>query len=230
MIITDGILRMRNRNGVDQWEFMEPGEIYEIEVDLWSSSYIWNTGHRIRVAVSSSNYPRFLANPNTKDSVLNNDSYNIASNTLYIDSQHPSCIILPEIEPGPTSTPPVNPKRPSGPRLIKTDKLYKYIATSTDPENDQIYVLFDWDDGISSGWLGPYNSGEKVIAYHKWSSGGTFEIKVKVKDVDGAQSEWSEPLKVVNPQSRTFNNNILLRLIDRFPILYIIFRAISRIR
>jgi len=97
MLITDGILRIRNRNGFDHWEFMESGEIYEVEVDLWSSSYIWNSGHKIRVAVSSSNYPRFLNNPNTDDPIDKNTTYNVAQNTLYLDSDHPSCIILPEI-------------------------------------------------------------------------------------------------------------------------------------
>jgi hypothetical protein len=96
MLITDGILRMRNRNGTDHWEFMEPGEIYEIEVDMWSTSYIWNTGHRIRVAVSSSNYPRFLNNPNTNDPMAQNTTYNVAQNTIYLDADHPSCVILPE--------------------------------------------------------------------------------------------------------------------------------------
>lgn len=96
MIITDGILRMRNRNGQDHWEFMQSGVIYEVDVDLWSTSYIWNTGHRIRVEVSSSNYPRFLNNPNTADGVTKNTTFNIAHNILYIDSTHPSCIILPE--------------------------------------------------------------------------------------------------------------------------------------
>lgn len=98
MLITDGILRMRNRNGRDHWEFMESGEIYEIEVDLWSTSYIWNIGHRIRVAVSSSNYPRFLANPNTADAIYKNTTYKVAHNTLYFDNAHPSCIILPIVE------------------------------------------------------------------------------------------------------------------------------------
>ncbi|MCK4333078.1 MAG: CocE/NonD family hydrolase, partial [Thermoplasmatales archaeon] len=101
MLITDGILRMRNRNGTDHWELMEPGEIYEVEIDLWSTSYIWNTGHRIRVAVSSSNYPRFFANPNTADSIYQfyqNPTYITAQNTLYLDSDHPSCIILPIVE------------------------------------------------------------------------------------------------------------------------------------
>jgi len=97
MLITDGILRARNRNGIDHWEFIEEGEIYKLEVDLWSSSYIWNAGHKIRVAVSSSNYPRFLNNPNTADPITKNTTYNIAQNTIYIDSENPSCIVLPEI-------------------------------------------------------------------------------------------------------------------------------------
>jgi predicted acyl esterase len=98
MLITDGILRMRNRNGTDHWELIQAGEIYEIEVDLWSTSYIWNIGHRIRIAISSSNYPRFLNNPNTIDGIYKNSTYKIANNTLYLDINHPSCIILPEIE------------------------------------------------------------------------------------------------------------------------------------
>ncbi len=96
LFITDGILRMRNRNGQDHWEFMQPGKIYEVLVDLWSTSYIWNTGHRIRVEVSSSNYPRFLNNPNTADGMCKNSTYTIAHNVLYVDTNHSSCIILPE--------------------------------------------------------------------------------------------------------------------------------------
>lgn len=96
MLITDGILRMRNRNGQDHWDFMQPGIIYEVEVDLWSTSYIWNTGHQIRVEVSSSNYPRFLNNPNTADGAGKNTTYTIASNVLYVDTTHPSGILLPE--------------------------------------------------------------------------------------------------------------------------------------
>jgi putative CocE/NonD family hydrolase len=97
MLITDGILRMRNRNGTDHWEFMEPGTVYQVEVDLWSTSYIWNTGHQIRVDISSSNYPRCLNNPNTADGIYKNTTYTVAHNTLYIDSVRSSCLLLPEI-------------------------------------------------------------------------------------------------------------------------------------
>ena len=97
MLISDGIIRMRNRNGCDHWEFMQPGEIYEVEIDLWSTAYLFNTGHQIRVSVSSSNYPRFLANPNTKEPLAQNDSYAIAQNNLYIGGSYPSSIILPVV-------------------------------------------------------------------------------------------------------------------------------------
>jgi predicted acyl esterase len=219
MLITDGILRMRNRNGVDHWEFMEPGEIYEIEVDLWSTSYIWNAGHRIRLAISSSNYPRFLANPNTNDPINDNSTYNIANNTIYIGSEYPSCIILPEIEKGPDSNPPTKPNRPAGVRRIKVDKYHKYTSTSTDPDDDKIYLLFDWGDGSSSGWLGPYQSGEKIKAYHNWSQNGTYIIKTKAKDVNGTASEWSDTTKIIVPRERNIFNIPNSRIFKMFPLI-----------
>ena len=97
MLITDGILRMRNRNGCDHWELMDPGTIYQVDVDLWSTSYVWNTGHQIRVTISSSNYPRCLNNPNTADGIYKNTTFSIAQNTIYVDNIHTSCLLLPEI-------------------------------------------------------------------------------------------------------------------------------------
>jgi putative CocE/NonD family hydrolase len=104
MLITDGILRMRNRNGFDHWELMQPGTIYQVDVDLWSTSYVWNTGHHIRIAISSSNYPRCLNNPNTADGIYKNTTSAIAQNSLYVDAVHCSCLLLPEIPLNTTST------------------------------------------------------------------------------------------------------------------------------
>ncbi len=218
MLITDGILRMRNRNGVDHWDFINPGEIYEIEVDIWSTSLVFNQGHRIRVAISSSNYPRFLANPNTIDPITKNSTFNIAQNTLYIDSDHPSCIILPEIEQGQPSSPPTKPSKAKGPRLIRFDTYHEFSSSATDLDNDQIYILFDWGDSTSSGWLGPYNSGEKINAIHKWTKKGTFQIKVKAKDVTGAQSEWSDPLSVTMFKDKNMNHKIILNFLQKCKI------------
>jgi uncharacterized protein len=103
MLIADGILRMRNRNGFDHWELMEPGAVYQVDVDLWSTSYVWNTGHKIRIAISSSNYPRCLNNPNTAEGIYKNTTYSVAQNTVYVDHIRSSCLLLPEIPVNATS-------------------------------------------------------------------------------------------------------------------------------
>jgi len=224
MLICDGILRMRNRNGFDHWEFMEPGQIYEVEVDLWSTSYIWNTGHRIRVAVSSSNYPRFLANPNTKDGIYQNTDYNIAENTLYLDSTYPSCIILPRFNDNYAPLKPII----SGPKTGVPGVNYSFTFKSTDPEGEDIYYYVDWADGTNSGWLGPYSSGEEVTLEHYWATRKIYSIKAKAKDVNNDESEWGYYNFNV-PRVKLFGNPILLRLLERFPNIFPILRLLLTI-
>jgi len=221
MLITDGILRMRNRMGLDHWEFMEPGEIYEVEVDLWSSSYIWNTGHQIRISISSSNYPRFLANPNTKDPILGNSSYLVAENTVFIGGEYPSCIILPHIEKH-ASNPPSTPDAPEGPQTVRYGSEYEYNITIFDPDGDDMYVLFDWGDGSIPGWMGPYHSGETVRMSHEWTGFGekALDIRVKVKDLHDVGSDWSDPLQVSLP--KPFASpwmQLLYLIVEHFPLL-----------
>jgi predicted acyl esterase len=194
MLITDGILRMRNRNGFDHWEFVNPGEIYEIDVDLWSSSYIWNIGHRIRIAVSSSNSPRFLANPNTADGINQNIGFNIADNTLYIDTDHPSCIILPEYD---GNFPPTVPLI-TGPSEGVPGKVYTYTFSAEDPETEDLEYFIEWGDGTSTGWIGSYASGDQIQINNTWNTKGTFYIQAKARDSQGMESEWGS-LKVVMP-------------------------------
>ncbi len=67
-----------------------------------------------------------------------------------------------------------------------TDKI-------TDPEGDSFYCLWDWDDGNSSGWLGPYASGQIICESHKWTQPGVYCITLKLKDVYGMESESSDP-------------------------------------
>ena len=221
IIITDGILRMRNRNGFDHWEFMTPGEIYEIEVDLWSTSYVWNTGHQIRVAISSSNYPRFKANPNTNDPMAANTTYNVAENTLYLDGIHQSCIVLPEVDQGVASTPPNKPDV-YGPTSGKAGMEHSHTCRIIDPDGDKVSILFDWGDGTSSGWVGPFDSGETFEVSHIWKEKGTYNIRVKTKDIGGTQSEWSDINGVSMPSekkiSKTETVQLIKKLVDRFPI------------
>ena len=215
MLIADGILRMRNRDGVDHWEFMTPGEIYEIEVDLWSTSYVWNTGHKIRVAISSSNYPRFNANPNTDDPMAANTTYNVAENTLYFDSSHQSCLILPEIAQPLPNNPPRTPEKISGLKLGRAGAENSFMVRTSDVEKDMIYYLFDWGDGTSSGWVGLFESDETAKVSHIWNEKGTYNIRVKAKDSSGAQSEWSDSVEIRLPLEKKLSKTKLTSYIEK---------------
>lgn len=63
----------------------------------------------------------------------------------------------------------------------------------TDPQGDLSYCLWDWGDGTNTGWLGPYDSGQTNCASHSWTQAGVYEIKLKLKDVNGSESNWSDP-------------------------------------
>jgi hypothetical protein len=190
---------------------MEEGQVYEVEVDLWSSSYIWDTGHKIRVAVSSSNYPRYLANPNTKDGIYQNTESVIAENTLYLDSSYPSCIILPRYN---DNYAPIKPSI-SGPTRGLPGEKYSFTFNVTDPEGEDYQLYVDWGDGTNSNWLGPYNSGEELTLEHTWSTTKIYTIKAKAKDVNEDESEFSNH-NINIPRSRQINNPVLIRLLERF--------------
>jgi predicted acyl esterase len=98
MLVTDGILRARYHESFEKESFLEPGKVYELNVDLWSTSLVFNKGHRIRVAVSSSNSPRFEANPNTGKAFRADRETRVAKNTIHLSKEHPSRIVLPVIE------------------------------------------------------------------------------------------------------------------------------------
>jgi hypothetical protein len=91
---------------------------------------------------------------------------------------------------------PLKPSTPVGQTLGIWHVEYSYTSSTTDPNGDQIYYLFDWNDGSTSGWLGPYSSGQTVTAKHTWSVLGNYSVKVKAKDTWGAGSPPSDALLV----------------------------------
>jgi hypothetical protein len=95
IIVLDGIIRASHRNSLEKDELMEPGKIYEFEIDLWSTSLVVSPGHRVRIAISSSNAPRLEPNPNTGKPSGADDKTEVATNTIYMNASHPSHILLP---------------------------------------------------------------------------------------------------------------------------------------
>ena len=92
--LTDGILRLRYRNSLEKPEPAVPGEIYRVTIDAGVTGNVFLKGHRIRVEVSSSNFPRFDRNPNTGGKVADAVKMNKANQTVYHDSRHPSALVL----------------------------------------------------------------------------------------------------------------------------------------
>ena len=86
---------------------------------------------------------------------------------------------------------PPEPPTVDGNEMVRINNEYEFTATTTDPENDQIYYMFDWGDGTDSGWLGPVNSGVSMSATHSWSEIGDYEVKVRAKDVEDSRSKWT---------------------------------------
>jgi putative CocE/NonD family hydrolase len=95
--ISDSIIRGRYRGSREQAELLVPGEVYAFEIVAYPTSNVFGSGHRIRLDVSSSNFPRFDVNPNTGGPLGRDRRYIIAQNAIYHDPQHPSHIVLPII-------------------------------------------------------------------------------------------------------------------------------------
>jgi hypothetical protein len=70
---------------------------------------------------------------------------------------------------------------------------YTFCIDVYDGEGDSIYCKWDWGDGTTSEWLGPYTSGENACSTHSWSSSGMYDIKINLKDDMNSESGWSEP-------------------------------------
>jgi putative CocE/NonD family hydrolase len=97
--LTSGILRMRYRNSREKPEPAIPGKTYHITLDLWATSNVFLTGHKLRLEVSSSNFPRFDRNLNTGEEQAHATRVVKATNVIFHDSAHPSALIVPVVRP-----------------------------------------------------------------------------------------------------------------------------------
>jgi hypothetical protein len=113
---------------------------------------------------------------------------------------------------------PLKPNQPIGPGSGTAKETYQYSAETIDPEGDDVYYFFDWGDGTTSGWVGPFNSGKTCELNHSWSSDGSYEIRVKAQDFHGVVSDWSDPLLISMPKNKILNHPLFDWLFDLFSI------------
>ena len=93
--LTEGIVRGRYRDSQEQPALMNPNQTYKLTLDLWSTSNIFRKGHRLRLEISSSNFPRFDRNLNTGEDNASARKGMSATNTVYHDAENPSALVLP---------------------------------------------------------------------------------------------------------------------------------------
>jgi predicted acyl esterase len=97
-LVLDAPIRARYRNGrmADDVRMMTPGAPEKLTIDLWSTAITFEKGHRIALHITSSNSPRFEVNPNTGEAPGHHDiPPRVAINTVYLDRDHPSALVLP---------------------------------------------------------------------------------------------------------------------------------------
>jgi len=119
--------------------------------------------------------------------------------------------------------PPNKPDKPYGETNGQVGEEYMYGASASDPDGHKMYYLFNFGDGTDSGWLGPFHNNSIGTIRHSWTSEGSYEVKVKAKDLFNAESEWSDPLSVSMPKTRQYINMPFLRFLEQhthmFPLL-----------
>jgi putative CocE/NonD family hydrolase len=96
--VADSIVRARYRDSLERAALMKTSEVYAFSIEMYPTSLVFRRGHRIRLDISSSNFPRFDVNPNTGEPLNNNRRWAVADNAVYHDPQHPSRIELPIIK------------------------------------------------------------------------------------------------------------------------------------
>jgi len=97
MSVTEGIRRMRLRNSTTKEELLKPGEVYPVTIELTNTALTFLKGHRVRVIISSSNYPKYALNLNDGGPMYRKGAGLVATNTVYADKQRPSALILPVV-------------------------------------------------------------------------------------------------------------------------------------
>jgi putative CocE/NonD family hydrolase len=104
--IGDSIVRARYRNGTGKASLLTPGQPAEFRIEMYPTSLVFRKGHRIRVDISSSNFPRFDINPNTGEPLNDHRRTQVAENSVFHDPGRASHILLPIIPAGGATSPP----------------------------------------------------------------------------------------------------------------------------
>ena len=97
---------------------------------------------------------------------------------------------------GSSSNPPATPTL-TGPSIGLINQEYSFNTVTSEPDGEDVYYYFDWGDGTNSGWLGPYPPDTPISTTNAWDAKGSYNIRVKARDIYYATSDWSTPLPIL---------------------------------
>ena len=97
---------------------------------------------------------------------------------------------------GSSSNPPATPSL-TGPSNGLINQEYSFNSVTSEPDGEDVYYYFDWGDGTNSGWLGPYPPDTPISTTNAWDAKGSYNIRVKARDIYYATSDWSTPLPIL---------------------------------
>jgi PKD repeat protein len=103
---------------------------------------------------------------------------------------------------------------------------YDYTIITTDSDGDDVYYYIDWADATSTGWIGPFPSGQTITETHTWSKKGTYAVKVKAKDILDIESDWAT-LDVTMPIPK-IRGIVFEELLLKFPLLLILYSFLQK--
>lgn len=95
--LVDGVIRARYREGFEQPKLIEPGKVYKYTLDMWATSYVLSPGDRLRIDVTSSNFPRLARNLNTGAEFAKTSKMKVAKQVIHMSDEYPSHVVLPMI-------------------------------------------------------------------------------------------------------------------------------------
>ncbi len=87
---------------------------------------------------------------------------------------------------------PPEPPSIDGPTIGAENIEYSFTFITDDPDDEDVYYYIDWGDGDIEDWIGPFESGEEATASHIWNSTGNYEVRVKARDINELESDWSD--------------------------------------
>ena len=197
-------------------KFYDFGEKYKGEIDN-TTLEIWNSGccYLEYSIIEDCNWINVYPNNGTSRGEHHNITIEINTNNMTLGNHSYNISIISNVNNGyfnvylriieEPNNPPEKPIKPTGPTSGKPYNEYNFSTSTIDIDNDQIFYMWDWGNGATSVWLGPYNSGEECKVSNIWYDRGTYNIKVKAKDILGLESEWSDLFIISMPLLNYFN-------------------------